>query len=171
MKIIYILGLFGILVIANKYGIYYPTSYKAFIPKQWDSEYKEYERLCKEKIGKVVYARPILDIKSVDYQTFMWFLPNKRIIPQVLVVSDLISKKVVYIKIVGFHYDTSWSSFYIEWFIMPHTEKNYIGCDIENIASHISPIKQIIGENFDDEKGFSSYDWYMLKILFGENNE
>ncbi|RDU58984.1 hypothetical protein CQA53_11695, partial [Helicobacter didelphidarum] len=27
--------------------------------KQWDSEYKEYERLCKENIGKVVYARPI----------------------------------------------------------------------------------------------------------------
>ena len=38
---------------------YYPTSYRAFIPKQWDSEYKEYQRLCKEEIGKVVYARPL----------------------------------------------------------------------------------------------------------------
>ncbi|WP_245945899.1 hypothetical protein [Helicobacter didelphidarum] len=60
--IIYIsLGFFGILVIllASGCSIYYPTSYRAFIPKQWDSEYKEYERLCKENIGKVVYARPI----------------------------------------------------------------------------------------------------------------
>ncbi|RDU59793.1 hypothetical protein CQA53_11225, partial [Helicobacter didelphidarum] len=60
--IIYIsLGFFGILVVllASGCSIYYPTSYRAFIPKQWDSEYKEYERLCKENIGKVVYARPI----------------------------------------------------------------------------------------------------------------
>ncbi|RDU60846.1 hypothetical protein CQA53_10685 [Helicobacter didelphidarum] len=58
--IIYSLGFFGILVVllASGCSIYYPTSYRAFIPKQWDSEYKEYERLCKENIGKVVYARP-----------------------------------------------------------------------------------------------------------------
>ncbi|RDU59968.1 hypothetical protein CQA53_11160 [Helicobacter didelphidarum] len=181
--IIYIsLGFFGILVVllASGCSIYYPTSYRAFIPKQWDSEYKEYERLCEENIGKVVYARPVLDIKYVDYQTFMWFLPDKQIVPQVLVFTDSISKKVFYIKIIGFHHDTSWSSFYPEWFIMPHTEKNYIykGYDIENIASHISSIKQeisnnsfIIGKDFDDIQGFSSYDWYMLKILFGGIND
>ena len=48
-----------VMFVANGCAVYYPTSYRAFIPKQWDSEYKEYERLCKENIGKVVYARPI----------------------------------------------------------------------------------------------------------------
>ena len=61
-KMLYIvLGIFMIFFVylASGCSIYYPTSYRAFIPKQWDSEYKEYERLCKENIGKVVYARPI----------------------------------------------------------------------------------------------------------------
>lgn len=61
-KMFYIvLGMFMIFFVylASGCSIYYPTSYRAFIPKQWDSEYKEYERLCKENIGKVVYARPI----------------------------------------------------------------------------------------------------------------
>ena len=48
-----------VLFIASGCAVYYPTSYRAFIPKQWDSEYKEYKRLCRENIGKVVYARPI----------------------------------------------------------------------------------------------------------------
>ena len=180
-KMFYIvLGMFMILFVylASGCSIYYPTSYRAFIPKSLDSEYKEYERLCKEEVGKVVYARPIADAEYLDYQTFMWFLPDKQIIPQVLVFTDLTSKKVVYIKIVGFHYDTLWSSFYPELFIMPHTEKYYIykGYDVDNIASYIDSIKReisdssfVIGEDFDDVKGFDSYDWYMLKVLFGKN--
>ncbi len=180
-RMLYIIA--GIVVLLFVYlasgcSIYYPTSYRAFIPKSLDSEYKEYERLCKEEVGKVIYARPIADAEYLDYQTFMWFLPDKQIIPQVLVFTDLTSKKVVYIKIVGFHYDTLWSSFYPELFIMPHTEKHYIykGYDVDNIASYIDSIKReisdssfVIGEDFDDVKGFDSYDWYMLKVLFGKN--
>ncbi|WP_300718700.1 hypothetical protein [Helicobacter sp. UBA3407] len=45
-------------------GCSYPTSYRAFIPKALDSEYKEYQRLCKEEIGKVVYARPVGDVQQ-----------------------------------------------------------------------------------------------------------
>ena len=164
--------------LASGCSIYYPTSYRAFIPKSLDSEYKEFERLCKEEIGKVVYARPITNIESLDYQTFMWFLSDKQIVPQVLLFTDLTSKKVVYIKIIGFHYDTLWNSFYPELFIMPHTEKNYIyeGYDIDKITSYVNSIKQeiynnpsIIGEDFDDIQGLDSYDWYMSKILFGRN--
>lgn len=55
------LAIFGIILllvfIVN--GCSYPTSYKAFIPKALDSDYKEYQRLCKEEIGKVIYARPV----------------------------------------------------------------------------------------------------------------
>ena len=180
-KMFYIvLGMFMILFVylASGCSIYYPTSYRAFIPKQWDSEYKEYERLCKEEVGKVIYARPIANIESLDYQIFMWFLPDKQIIPQVLVFTDLTSKKVVYIKIIGFHYDTLWGRFYPELFIMPHAEKHYIykGYNVDNIASYADSIKReisdssfIVGEDFDDIKGFDSYDWYMLKVLFGKN--
>lgn len=59
-KMIYIIsGIFGILIVLFMIkGCSYPTSYRAFIPKALDSEYKEYQRLCKEEIGKVLYARP-----------------------------------------------------------------------------------------------------------------
>lgn len=67
-KMLYIMV--GIVVLLFMYlasgcSIYYPTSYRAFIPKQWDSEYKEYKRLCEENIGKVVYARPITQKEKV----------------------------------------------------------------------------------------------------------
>ena len=45
-------------------GCYTPTSYRAFIPKSLDSEYKEYERLCKEEVGQVLYAKPVQDVRS-----------------------------------------------------------------------------------------------------------
>ncbi|WP_236096713.1 hypothetical protein [Helicobacter japonicus] len=56
-----VLAIIGIFILHVMCGgsIYYPTSYRAFIPKALDSEYKEYQRLCKEEINKVVYARPI----------------------------------------------------------------------------------------------------------------
>ena len=52
-------GFIGVFIayIACGYSICYPTSYRAFIPKKYDKEYKEYERLCKKNLGKVVYAR------------------------------------------------------------------------------------------------------------------
>lgn len=54
----------------------------------------------------------------------MWFLPSKKIVPQVVVLSNLKTKQVFYIKIVGFYYYTSWNKFYPELFIMPHNEKD-----------------------------------------------
>lgn len=48
-----------VIFIASGCSVYYPTSYRAFIPRILDSDYKEYQRLCKEEIGKVVYARPL----------------------------------------------------------------------------------------------------------------
>ena len=54
-----VLAIIGILIVFFMIkGCSYPTSYRAFIPKALDSEYKEYQRLCKEEIGKVLYARP-----------------------------------------------------------------------------------------------------------------
>lgn len=54
-------GFIGVFIayIACGYSIYYPTSYRAFIPKKYDKEYKKYERLCKENLGKVAYARAL----------------------------------------------------------------------------------------------------------------
>lgn len=70
-KILY-LAIFSIifLLIFIVNGCSYPTNYKAFVPKALDSDYKEYQRLCKEEIGKVIYARPVGDIKK---ETFLLF--------------------------------------------------------------------------------------------------
>ncbi|EKJ5775148.1 hypothetical protein PJP90_001994, partial [Campylobacter coli] len=59
MKYIILTFILGLIVFVSVKGCFYPTSYRAFIPKSLDSEYKEFERLCKEEVGKVVYARPI----------------------------------------------------------------------------------------------------------------
>ena len=70
MKISFIiLGILGILVaIFFINGCSYPTSYRAFIPKSLDSEYKEFERLCKEEIGKVV----IYWVYNNDFQQYQY---------------------------------------------------------------------------------------------------
>ncbi|MWV66388.1 hypothetical protein DCO58_01500 [Helicobacter saguini] len=130
MKIIYILGLFGIFVvfIANKYGIYYPTSYKAFIPKQWDNEYKEYERLCKENIGKVVYARPLAKEKKEELINATWYgryspyklyvtSINKNIYEVLYTLGTIehghkdFNKTIIYQQIVGYRFDRHWNEF------------------------------------------------------------
>ena len=57
-----------VIFIASGCSVYYPTSYRAFIPKQWDSEYKEYQRLCSQK--GIIYSRPIPQYIQ-DYYTAM----------------------------------------------------------------------------------------------------
>lgn len=72
-KIFYImLGICMILFVYLVSGcsLYYPTSYRAFIPKQWDSEYKEYERLCEASKKGIIYSRPIPQYIQ-DYYTTM----------------------------------------------------------------------------------------------------
>lgn len=172
-------GLFGILLtLFALNGCDYPTSYKAFVHRSMDSDYKEYERLCKENLGKVVYARARqnLTTNNIKTKSFMWFLPNKQIVPQVVVLSDSSTARAFYIKIIGFHYDTLWNKFYPELFIMPHSETKYLYCGA-NLEDSINEIKQEamnnnsdIGEIFDDENGFDSYTPYMLKILFKEKS-
>ncbi|WP_334088709.1 hypothetical protein [Helicobacter typhlonius] len=49
-------------------GCSYPTSYRAFIPKALDSEYKEYERLCEISQKGIVYSRPLPQYMQ-DYYT------------------------------------------------------------------------------------------------------
>ena len=75
-------GIFGILIVFFMIkGCSYPTSYRAFIPKALDSEYKEYQRLCKEEIGKVLYARPVGDV-----QQKMYVLPMKTELNDVITI-------------------------------------------------------------------------------------
>lgn len=56
--------------LASGCSIYYPTSYRAFIPKGLDSEYKEYERLCEASKKGIIYSRPIPQYIQ-DYYTTM----------------------------------------------------------------------------------------------------
>ena len=110
-KMIYILlGIFGILIAFFMIkGCAYPTSYRAFIPKALDSEYKEYERLCKEEIGKVVYARPVREgvkLEDIHLAFPSAFLVSHSIKLEIVSVSDGESIKYIYIQ--GFEYYNSW---------------------------------------------------------------
>ncbi|WP_334086510.1 hypothetical protein [Helicobacter typhlonius] len=105
-------GIFGILIVFFMIkGCSYPTSYRAFIPKALDSEYKEYQRLCKEEIGKVVYARPMGDGARVEdiHLAFPYFLVSDSIVLHIVSVASRESEGIVYIYIENFEYYTSWT--------------------------------------------------------------
>lgn len=96
---IYIIsGIFGILIVFFMIkGCSYPTSYRAFIPKTLDSEYKEYQRLCKEEIGKVLYARPMGEGARVEdiHFAFPYSLVSDSIRLRIVSVSD--EKNYIYL--------------------------------------------------------------------------
>ena len=115
-----------VIFIASGCAVYYPTSYRAFIPRILDSDYKEYQRLCKEEVGKVVYARPVMeDVKLEDMDSRhkeLYKLSNN-----ILVVKGSInSPELVSVYIAGFYYYTSWTQ---KSFSMHDDSKNYIICE------------------------------------------
>ncbi|WP_334088670.1 hypothetical protein [Helicobacter typhlonius] len=109
-------------------GCSYPTSYRAFIPKALDSEYKEYQRLCKEEIGKVVYARPItqeefekmkaLNAKKIGYYffSFKYILVSKSIYEYRMSIHKDFQpypkheiSRIVYQMVISYAYDRYWT--------------------------------------------------------------
>lgn len=122
----WILGIFIILIvlIANN-SIYYPTSYRAFIPKQWDSEYKEYQRLCKEEIGKVVYARPVgenVKLEDMDSRYRKFYKLSENISAEIRTVT---SPQLIFIFISGVRYYTNWTK---QSLSMHDSPRQYIEC-------------------------------------------
>lgn len=107
------LAITGILIISFMIkGCNYPISYRAFIPKALDSEYKEYERLCKEEVGQVLYAKPVQDVRSGAKREDMLILFGKvelgKFISIILGSIEDKYDKYYYIYIAGFIYHTSW---------------------------------------------------------------
>ena len=127
-KMLYIaLGIFIIFFVylASGCSIYYPTSYRAFIPKSLDSEYKEYERLCKEEVGKVVYARPVgegVKLENLDSRYRKFYKLSNNISVEIGTVS---SPQLFYIFISSFRYYTDWTR---KSFSMHDDSKEYISC-------------------------------------------
>lgn len=124
MKISFIiLGILGILMAIFINGCSYPTSYRAFIPKSLDSEYKEFERLCKEEIGKVVYARPVgegVKLEDLDSRYRKFYKLSNNISVEIGTVN---SPQLIYIFISGFKYYTGWTK---KSFSMHDDSKKYI---------------------------------------------
>ena len=150
-KMIYIVsGIFGILIVFFMIkGCYYPTSYRAFIPKALDSEYKEYERLCKEEIGKVVYARPMGEGARVEdiHFAFPDFLVSDSIVLHIVSVASTSreSKGIVYIYIQNFEYYTSWTE---KSFSIHGDYKQRIRCrPLEDSKEEYDIIDRIVLEN------------------------
>lgn len=132
-KMLYIvLGIFIIFFVylASGCSIYYPTSPRAFIPKSLDSQYKEYERLCKEEVGKVVYARPVGEgVKLEDLLNFPSTIASRVALSghtYVLIESvETREDEIFYLHIVGFEYYTGWTR---KSFSMHDDSKEYISC-------------------------------------------
>ena len=127
-KMLYIvLGIFIIFFVSLASGcsIYYPTSYRAFIPKSLDSQYKEYERLCKEEVGKVIYARPVWEgvkLENLDSRYRKFYKLSNNISVEIGTVD---SPQLIYIFISGFRYYTNWTR---KSFSMHDDSKEYISC-------------------------------------------
>ena len=127
----WILGIFAILIVflASGCSIYYPTSYRAFIPKQWDSEYKEYERLCEKEVGRVIYARPIkqegVKLEDLFNLPYSYFSLSRHIIMLVGRVATKQEEEPFYLYIAGFQYYTGWVQ---KSFSMHGDSKKYIIC-------------------------------------------
>ena len=105
-----ILGILGILLCLSACSICYPTSYRAFIPKSLDSEYKEFERLCKEEIGKVVYARPVP--KGTKLEDMLRLEIETKIGDSIAVIIGEVKikhKEYYYFYVAGFKYYTNWT--------------------------------------------------------------
>ena len=121
-----------VLFIASGCAVYYPTSYRAFIPKQWDSEYKEYERLCRENIGKVVYAREIKLTENTEalllypmYIKIGEFIEIELMGITTIINKDDNTKRISYLYIGGFTYYTGWTH---KSFSMHGDSKRYFEC-------------------------------------------
>ena len=95
----------------------------SFIPKSLDSEYKEFERLCKEEIGKVVYARPVgegVKLEDLDSRYRKFYKLSNNISVEIGTVN---SPQLIYIFISGFKYYTGWTK---KSFSMHDDSKKYI---------------------------------------------
>ncbi len=142
-----IIGIFILYVMCGG-SIYYPTSYRAFIPKALDSEYKEYERLCKEEIGKVVYARPITQeefekMKALHNAKVEYYFSSKYVLISKSIYEYRMSlhkdfqpypeheaSSIVYQMILSYAYDRYWTEFILFTKGSPISEK-FLKCGIK----------------------------------------
>lgn len=159
MKIsfIIILGILGILVaIFFINGCSYPTSYRAFIPKSLDSEYKEFERLCKEEIGKVVYARPVP--KGTKLEDMLRLKTEMRIGDSIALIIGGVKikhKEYYYFYVEGFKYYTNWTE---KSFSMHDDSRKFIKCE---------PL--ILGKDWKEELTIMKKIAFNNKEYIGEN--
>lgn len=157
MKISFIiLGILGILMAIFINGCSYPTSYRAFIPKSLDSEYKEYERLCKEEVGKVVYARPVP--KETKLEDMLRLEIETKIGDSIAVIIGEVKikhKEYYYLYVAGFKYYTNWTK---KSFSMHDDSENFIGCE---------PL--ILGKNWKEELAIMEEIAFNNKEYIGED--
>lgn len=162
-------GIFGILIVIFMIkGCVYPTSYRAFIPKALDSEYKEYQRLCKEEINKVLYARPAGEGTRVEdiRLSFPNSLVSDSIRLNIVSVSD--GKKIIYIYTQAFRYYTNWST---TWFVKGDVRESIYCRPFKDLKEEYDIIEKIAFENREyigDEmiiKEFYRLDWMSYSDL------
>ena len=155
-KMFYIvLGMFMILFVylASGCSIYYPTSYRAFIPKSLDSEYKEFKKFSRQELGRVLYARPLTEIEknNLDEDSFRriekrYRIDNKDIFVGIVFVR-LIGGRTVYVYIKELGYYGGWNKWTFNFLFFPNTtRRSYNSIDSITIDnSQIIQNKEIMG--------------------------
>lgn len=180
-KMFYIvLGMFMILFVylASGCSIYYPTSYRAFIPKSLDSEYKEFKKFSRQELGRVLYARPLTEIEKNNLnkngfyiRTNRYGIKHKNMDMFVGVEFIYLKTRVIYIYVKELGYYGGWNKWTFNFLLLPNTiQRNYHS--IENIAINNSQIiqnKEMIGNLKIDDKLDSSYTYAYLNLIVLEN--
>ncbi len=178
MKYIILTFILGLIVFVSVKGCFYPTSYRAFIPKSLDSEYKEFERFSQQELGRVLYARPLTEIeknclnKNDFYiKTNRYGIKSKDMDMFVGIEFIYSAERLVYVYIKELGYYGGWNKWKFNLFILPNTtQRNYNS--IESITINNSQImqnKEIIGNLKIGDKLDRSYTYDYLNILVLEN--
>ncbi|TKX33252.1 hypothetical protein [Campylobacter taeniopygiae] len=178
MKYIILTFIVGLIVFVSVKGCFYPTSYRAFIPKSLDSEYKEFEKFSQQELGRVLYARPLTEIEKNNLNkdsfytiTSRYGIKSKDMDMFVGIEFIYSEERLVYVYIKELGYYGGWNKWTFNLFILPNTTQRIYN-SIKSVTINNSQIiqnKEIIGKLKIGDELDGSYAYVYLNIIVLKN--
>ena len=164
-----------VIFVASGCSIYYPTSYRAFIPKSLDSEYKEFKKFSQQELGRVLYARPLTEIEKNNLNkdgssicSNRYGIKHKNMDMFVGVEFMYLKRRVTYIYVKELGYYGGWNKWTFNFLVFPNTtRRSYNSIDSITIDnSQIIQNKEMIGNiKIDDDLGRSCSNYMNFTLL------
>lgn len=146
-------GLFGVAILINSctYGLPYPTEKSALIPRMLDSDYKKFREFAKNEVGKIIYARPIDNAKTLQNELYIskgYFAASKDLRLYVAIDFVWVGCELAQVYIAELGYYGGWRKWTCNLLIFPNTTRRiYIAKHKAHIdESQIMQNKSIIGD-------------------------